>query len=178
MSQASGGRIVYVNLFHLSWPSEGPKDGQVIEGYARKGPIYTPARWNWPSPEWRVWSQARQRCDCPEEDVIYKWEGKEYGILPHVNAHTRKDGSTCGAGGWWRYLESGSLPSLQSEYSGELMTEEYLNSFISTQGDWIPTYNGEKSPSETPLREGYYLVIEDREAHRVNFAARGYEIRL
>ena len=58
------------------------------------------------------------------------------------------------------------------------MPEEYLDSLISAYGDWIPPYNGEKSLSETPLREGYYLVIEGLEANRSTFYERGYEDRL
>tara|TARA_Y100000758_G_C15945047_1_gene383798 strand:- start:444 stop:620 length:177 start_codon:yes stop_codon:yes gene_type:complete len=58
------------------------------------------------------------------------------------------------------------------------MPEDYLDSLISAYGDWIPSYNGEKSLSETPLREGYYLIIEGVEADRTTFYERGYEDRL
>jgi len=176
MSQSSDDLIVYVNLYKLSWPSAGPKDGQIVQGFGGPppgGPMYAPARWDWPSPQWKIYTQQRLRCDCSREEVIYMWGEVERGVRPHVNAHTREDGSTCEAGGTWNSVESGLTGN-----GIDPMPEEHLDSLIDAHGDWIPPYNGEKSLSETPLKEGYYLVIEDREAHRTTFYERGYEDRL
>ena len=61
MSQSSDDLIVYVNLYKLSWPSEGPKDGQIITYFNAWGdPIYGPARWEWPSPKWELCEQIKR----------------------------------------------------------------------------------------------------------------------
>ena len=176
MSESPDELNVYLNLYKLSWPSDGPRDGQIIQGFGGPhpgGPVYAPARWDWPTPQWKIFTQQGLRCDCPREDVIYRWSETKPGIRPHANAHTREDGSTCQAGHQWLSVES----SLNGN-GIDPMPEDYLDSLISAYGDWIPYYNGEKSLSETPLREGYYLVIEGLEADRSTFYERGYEDRL
>ena len=175
MSESSDGHVVYVNLYKLSWPIEGPVDGQIMRGYAAYslgGQNYGPARWDGPSPQWNVYSQQIASCDCPPNKAYYRWDEQDR-VRPHANAHTKVDGSTCEAGSVWLTTESGL-----SGNAIEPMSEEHLESLVSAYGDWIPPYNGEGSLYETPLREGYYLVIEDREAQDATFYERGYERRL
>ena len=50
MSESPDELNVYLNLYKLSWPSEGPRDGQIIQGFGGPhpgGPVYAPARWDW-----------------------------------------------------------------------------------------------------------------------------------
>ena len=62
--------------------------------------------------------------------------GVDQGVRPHVNAHTREDGSTCEAGHTWNSVESGLTGNGIDPFP-----EEHLESLINAHGDWIPPYN-------------------------------------
>ena len=88
MSESSDGHVVYVNLYKLSWPIEGPVDGQIMRGYAAYslgGQNYGPARWDGPSPQWNVYSQQIASCDCPPNNEDHS----EWAQLMYDSIHQK-----------------------------------------------------------------------------------------